>query len=165
MPAEDSESLPRMQTIVVAIDGSELSTYALRVAAHMAQQDQARVVAVHVRHVAAAGLGAADVVGTLDTSRFYDAALEVAQDAKKSATKVLGGAGLTGWTYEERSGPQVESLVEAINEHHGDLVVVGSHGHNPLYDLIVGSIAQGLLTHAPVSVLVARPYRSHTAAD
>jgi nucleotide-binding universal stress UspA family protein len=161
MPAEDLDSPPRFHTIVVAIDGSELSTYALRVAARIAKLEEARVVAVHVRHVAGAGVGAAAAVGTLDTSRFYDAAFAVARDAKKSATRVLGGAGLAGWTYEERTGPQIESLVEAINEHNGDLVVVGSHGHNPLYDLVVGSIAQGLITHAPVSVLVARPNTSH----
>lgn len=158
MPAEDLAS-PEFRTIVVAIDGSDLSTYALRVAARIAVRGQARVIAVHVRHVGGAGVGAADAVGTLDTSRFYDAAREVAEQAKESATKVLGGAGLSGWTYEERTGPQIESLVEAIKEHQGDVIVVGSHGHNPFYDLVVGSVAQGLLRHAPASVLVARPYR------
>ncbi len=165
MPAEDTEPLPRFRTIVVAIDGSDLSTYALRVAGRIALREESEVIAVHVRHVGGAGVGAADAVGTVDTSRFYDAAREVAAQAKESATKVLGGAGLSGWTYEERTGPQVESLVEAIKEHHGDLVVVGSHGHNPLYDLVVGSIAQGLLKRAPVSVLVARPFRSDSGSD
>lgn len=167
MPAEeDLETLPNFHTIIVAIDGSELSTYALRVAARIARREQARVVAVHVRHVAQAALGAADTAGMLDTSEFYDAAGEVAKEAKESATKVLGGADLAGsWTYEERSGPQIEALVDAIHEHDGDLVVVGSHGHNPLYDLLVGLIAQGLLTHAPVSVLVARPYRSRSESE
>lgn len=165
MPVEDPQPLPNFHTIIVAIDGSELSTYALRVAASIARREQARVVAVHVRHVAQAALGAADTAGMPDTAEFYDAAGEVAREAKDSATRVLGDAGLDGWTYEERTGPQIEALVEAIHEHDGDLVVVGSHGHNPLYDLLVGSIAQGLLTHAPVSVLVARPYRSGSRED
>ena len=165
MPVEDPESLPNFHTIVVAIDGSELSTYALRVASRIARREQARVVAVHVRHVAQAALGAADTAGMPDAAEFYDAAGEVARAAKDSATTVLGAAGLAGWTYEERTGPHIESLVEAIKEHAADLVVVGSHGHNPLYDLVVGSIAQGLITHAPVSVLVARPYRSESGRD
>ncbi|MBO0708247.1 MAG: universal stress protein [Candidatus Dormibacteraeota bacterium] len=165
MPVEDIDSLPKYHTIVVAIDGSELSTYALRVAARIARLEESRVVAVHVRHVPQAALGAADAAGMLDTAEFYDAASEVAKTAKDSATRVLGEAGLLGWTYEERTGPQIESLVDAIHEHDGDLVVVGSHGHSPLYDLLVGSIAQGLLTHAPVSVLVARPYRSGSRPD
>lgn len=165
MPAEDLEPLPSFRTIIVAVDGSELSTYALRVAGRIALRELSRVVAVHVRHVGGAGVGAADAVGTVDTSRFYDAAREVAEQAKESATKVLGGAGLSGWTYEERTGPQVECLVEAIKEHHGDLVVVGSHGHNPFYDLVVGSIAQGMISHAPVSVLVARPYRGDSGSS
>ncbi len=162
MPAEDVEALPNFHTIIVAIDGSDLSTYALTVAARIARREEARVVAVHVRHVAQAALGAADSAGLPDAAEFYDAAGEVARAAKESATNVLGAARLTGWTYEERTGPQIESLVKAIHEHQGDLVVVGSHGHSPLYDLLVGSIAQGLLTRAPVSVLVARPYRSRS---
>lgn len=166
MPAEDTEPLPTLRTIVVAVDGSELSTYALRVAARVATLDRARVIAVHVRHVAQAGLGVAAVVGSVDTSEFYDAAADVAKQAKESVTRTLGGAGLAGWTYEERTGSPInEVLVEAINEHDADLVVVGSHGHNPLYDLVVGSTAQGLLTQAPVSVLVARPNQNTSRSD
>jgi nucleotide-binding universal stress UspA family protein len=126
-------------------------------AARMAHREQARVVAVHVRQATEAALGAMDAAGMLDTSAIYDAAGEVALEAKESATRVLGGAGLRSWTYEERTGSRSDSLVAAIAEHEGDLVVVGSHGHGPLYDLLVGSTAQGLLKEAPVSVLVARP--------
>lgn len=166
MAAEDIESPPKLQNIVVAVDGSELSTYALRMAVRLARLDQARVVAVHVRHVAKGGLGVAAVVGSVDTVEFYDAAAEVARAAKESATTVLGGAGLAGWTYEERTGsPIVEMLLAAIEEHRADLVVVGSHGHNPFYDLVVGSTAQGLLTRAPVSVLIARPDANRSRPD
>lgn len=161
----DSEPLPNLQTIVAAVDGSELSTYGLRVAARVARRDDARVIAVHVIHVAQAALGAAVLAGTADTGEFYEAAREVAREARESTTKVLGGAGLAGWTYEERTGPPIEALLEAINEHQADMVVVGSHGHGPVYDLLVGSVAQGLLRDAPVSVLVARPTKHDEGSD
>lgn len=158
MPETDPP-LPQIDTVVAAVDGSELSTYALRVAAQIAVRDEARVVAVHTIHVTQAALGMSAMAGTPDTGEFFEAAREVAREARDSATKVLGGAGLTNWTYEERNGPPVEELVAAVKEHHADLVVVGSHGHGPIYDMFVGSVAQGLLRDAPVSVLVARPRR------
>lgn len=155
--AETEHPLPHIDTIVAAVDGSELSTYGLRVAAQIAVRDEARVIAVHVIHVAQTALGLGAMAGTADTGEFYEAARQVAREARDSATMVLGGAGLTGWTYEERSGPPVDELVAAVKEHHADLVVVGSHGHGPIYDMLVGSVAQGLLRDAPASVLVARP--------
>jgi nucleotide-binding universal stress UspA family protein len=39
----------------------------------------------------------------------------------------------------------------------GDLLVVGAHGHHPLPQVVLGSTALSLTTHAPVPVLVARP--------
>lgn len=155
----DEASLAKLDVVLVAIDGSELSTYALRVAKAMANAQGAKVVAVHVRHVATGALGAAATAASANTEEFFDAAEEVAREARDSATKVLGDGGVTKWTYEERTGPQVESLVKAVKEHHADLAVVGSHGHGPFYEMVVGSIAQGLILHAPVSVLVARPFR------
>jgi nucleotide-binding universal stress UspA family protein len=45
---------------------------------------------------------------------------------------------------------QAESLA-------ADYLVMGSHGHNALYELLVGSTAHGVLTKAPCPVLVVPP--------
>lgn len=35
-----------------------------------------------------------------------------------------------------------------------DAIVLGSHGHGALYDLLVGSVAEGVLRRAPCPVVV-----------
>jgi nucleotide-binding universal stress UspA family protein len=35
-----------------------------------------------------------------------------------------------------------------------DVIVLGSHGHGAVYNLVVGSTANGVLKHAPCPVLV-----------
>ncbi|MGH7921996.1 MAG: universal stress protein [Candidatus Dormibacteraceae bacterium] len=159
MPDEEPARLATLNVIVVAIDGSELSTYALQVAKGIARAQNAKVVAVHVRHVDQAALSAAATPTSVTADEFFDAADEIAREAKDSASRVLGDAGPAQWTYEERQGQPVDSIVAAVQEHQADLVVVGSHGHRLLYQLVVGSITQGLILRAPVSVLVARPHQ------
>lgn len=51
-------------------------------------------------------------------------------------------------------GAVVERILATAAEHSADLIVVGSHGHGSLYNLLVGSIASGVLKDAPCPVLV-----------
>ncbi|MFZ0216920.1 MAG: universal stress protein [Candidatus Dormiibacterota bacterium] len=158
----DDDSAPatpfaHLKTILVAIDGSDYSNYGLQVAADLSRASKARVIAVHVRHLANEAVEIAASGGAVaGLDEIYNAADEVAEQARASATKVLGNGDFEGWTYEERSGATVDSIVEAVKEHTPDVVVVGAKGHNALYDLLVGSIAQGVVKHATASVLVAR---------
>lgn len=51
-------------------------------------------------------------------------------------------------------GPTVEKLLEEANRLQAELIVIGSHGHGRLHDLLVGSVAEGVLRHAGLPVLV-----------
>lgn len=59
-------------------------------------------------------------------------------------------------TSEIRDGSPKASLLEAIQEWKADLVVVGSHGKNPMERLLLGSVSHALVTSAPCSVEVVR---------
>lgn len=48
------------------------------------------------------------------------------------------------------------SIAHAVEEHHCDLIVVGSHGRTALQRLIHGSLPASLLPLAPVPMLVCR---------
>jgi len=47
-------------------------------------------------------------------------------------------------------------IVETAEEMEADLIVIGSHGYNAWERLLLGSVSNSVVHHAPCSVLVAR---------
>lgn len=41
-------------------------------------------------------------------------------------------------------GPVVESLLEIARDIAASMILVNSHGHGPLYDMVIGSVAEGV---------------------
>jgi len=62
-------------------------------------------------------------------------------------------------------GDAVSETLREARAHAADLIVIGSHGHGALYNLLVGSVTSGVLKEArcPVLVVPAREVRSETA--
>jgi nucleotide-binding universal stress UspA family protein len=132
-------------TIVVGQDGSEGSGPALGVAEELAQREGARLVLAHVVQEII-GKGGGPLLATEDeieaelrrlaqqlTSRGVDTTLEIRRT-------VLGGPA---------------AVLEAIAADAGaDLIVVGTHGHAPVTELLVGSVTHRLLHVAKRPVLV-----------
>jgi nucleotide-binding universal stress UspA family protein len=56
-----------------------------------------------------------------------------------------------------RVGVPAEQIVEFAREHNCDLVVMGTHGRTGLSHLLVGSVAEHVVRHAPCPVMVVRP--------
>jgi len=59
-------------------------------------------------------------------------------------------------TVQRLGDPVTEILARARG---ASFVVMGSHGHGAMYDLLVGSTAQGVLRKAPCPVLIVPPAR------
>jgi nucleotide-binding universal stress UspA family protein len=55
-----------------------------------------------------------------------------------------------------RYGDARSCIVDEAKEWGADLIVVGSHGYTGLKRLLLGSVAQSVVTHAPCSVEVVR---------
>ena len=53
-------------------------------------------------------------------------------------------------------GSPESRIVECAEEYQADLVVVGSHGYNRWERLLLGSVSDSVVHHAPCSVLVVR---------
>ena len=53
-------------------------------------------------------------------------------------------------------GPPAQVIVEAAARDHHDLIVVGAHGKRGVRRLLLGSVAETTVNHAPCSVLVVR---------
>lgn len=51
-------------------------------------------------------------------------------------------------------GPAVEKIVEESERLEAAYVVIGSHGHGALYDLVVGSVCDGVVRRSRTPVLI-----------
>ncbi|MEX2215936.1 MAG: universal stress protein [Phycisphaeraceae bacterium] len=51
-------------------------------------------------------------------------------------------------------GPVVPVILHEIERLNADFVIIGSHGHGALYDMLVGSVCEGVLRKATCPVIV-----------
>jgi len=51
-------------------------------------------------------------------------------------------------------GATVDTIIEEAQKINADFIVIGSHGHGMMYNLLVGSIGHGLLKNSPVPLLI-----------
>lgn len=139
-----------LEVMVVAVDFSEVSTRVYEASAELAERLRARVVVINVTEPQA------DLVG-LAIPQAYNTPEE---EIKKQAEARLNAA---RESFEARSvqvetvhewGPVVACILDKVTKHGAGLVVVGSHGHGSLYNLLVGSVAEGVIRHSTVPVVV-----------
>jgi universal stress protein A len=139
--------------ILCAIDFSECSYAAMGTSAQLAAESGATLTLVHVwqppiRTRNSAALLADDLhaefVAECDKALEKAKAQVVAQGAPKVETKLLAGVAWDCLVKEAASDPTY------------DLIVVGTHGRSGIEHVLVGSVAEKVVRHAPCPVLVAR---------
>lgn len=52
------------------------------------------------------------------------------------------------------SGPPVATIIDQAVQSRADYIVMGSHGHGALYNLLVGGTASGVIQRAPCPVVI-----------
>lgn len=77
----------------------------------------------------------------------------------KNVAERLRQTGLMVETQVSNGDPR-SIIVDQAEEWSADLVVVGSHGYTGLKRLLLGSVAQSVVSHAPCSVEVVRKKRT-----
>ncbi len=65
---------------------------------------------------------------------------------------------------ESRRGEPGAQILEAARERASDLIVVGSRGHSPIREMVLGGITHRILRHAPCNVLCARGWAPQSRA-
>ena len=150
-----------MKTILAALDFSDISDRLVTTAAGMAKAFGARLVLLHVSEPEP------DFVG-FDTGPMVVRSA-VAQDFRAEHQQLEAAQALA-----ERSGIEttalhiqgglVEKILKQADAQGAELIVIGSHGHGALYDLIVGGVASGILRTAKCPVLVV-PSRAAAATE
>ena len=63
-------------------------------------------------------------------------------------------------TTEILIGSPENKIIDAANQMKADLIIVGSHGYNRLERILLGSVSDSIVHHAPCSVLVIRTIKN-----
>jgi nucleotide-binding universal stress UspA family protein len=140
-----------MKTFLLPVDFSEVTDDIVDNAVTFASALKGKVVLLHV------------IQPPVITSEYAlpAAALQEALDAgEKAATKKLSSyadivrkAGLHCEALV-RQGSPVRVIIEEATRVKSDFIIMGSHGHGKLYDLLVGSTASGVIKRARCGVII-----------
>ena len=138
--------------ILVPSDGSTQAHKAAEVAADLAKSQGAEVVGVYVIDpFPFIGIGDASSVGLQAYMSEAQAAAGQSLDDIR-AMCVAKGVHFSGDTIERSSA--YEGILETAQAEGCDLIVMGSHGRRGIEALILGSVAQKVLTHASLPVMI-----------
>jgi nucleotide-binding universal stress UspA family protein len=141
------------RTIVAAIDFSETSEDALRVACDLASSQPSTLHLLHVIPDARQQAWSIEAPG-LDFSALQQESIADAERAL--ATRTLPATGpLTRVVRQVVSGlPAAREIAQYAATHGADLIVVGTHGYGPVRRLVLGSVADHVVRMAPCPVLM-----------
>jgi nucleotide-binding universal stress UspA family protein len=140
------------QKILCATDFSRGAEQAVKLARRFAGAGGGELVLAHAWHVpmpAYAAEGEVLIPPTTITALSQDAERSLAAAAKAAGPRV---------THKMLQGVPRSAIVDAAESDPAvDLIVVGTHGRTGLARVLLGSVAEKVVRHAPCSVLVVKP--------
>ncbi len=155
-----------MKTILVAVDLSGATPQVCRAAEALAEGRHTRLLIAHVVPPVPVVMGYYDF-GVTESTALMRAA------RTRAATKLKA---LLHWCRKrhpdtkviQRYGPAVPGILRLISESKPDYVVIGSHGHTAAFELLLGSVAHGIVRKSSVPIVLVpirkRPSRRSSAA-
>lgn len=143
------------RTIVVPLDGSRFAEAALGVATRLARAANAQLKLVAVHEPQMALVPVADIPISTGPDDLEVRAHR--QEYLAEAAHRLGTVGHGPVSYEVVDGLAGPALVHWIEQNTPDLVVMSSHGRGPLSRFWLGSIADHMIRHVSVPILLLRP--------
>ena len=158
-----------MKRILVAIDFSEVTPLVIHLARQLAKALAAEIHLVHVREITAApmpgslGYGLAGMpelalMTGVPVAGFepMPEAIAESEDEKSRLARwqtEIAQEGVTA-TLHEPTGAVAEEILKQADAINADLIVMGTHGHGAMYNLLVGSATKGVLKHSSRPVLL-----------
>ncbi|NAS31500.1 universal stress protein [Flavobacteriaceae bacterium R38] len=138
-----------MKKIIVPVDFSEHSDYAMEVAASLAKVYNAEILALHMLEIS-------DTLVSASAVRDYSENLFFMKMAKKRFEEFLDKEYLKG--VQVTDIVQYHKVFSEVNEtaikHDADLIVMGSHGASGVKEFLIGSNAEKVVRHAEIPVLI-----------
>jgi nucleotide-binding universal stress UspA family protein len=142
--------------VLLATDGSESAGVAVDLVAGMAWPDRTAVRVVQaVETTATLTDGPWPALYLLQADTLEADARQAAEASVEAVRRRLERPGLTVSTAVLVGRPST-AVVDAGRATEADLIVVGSRGHGTIATMLLGSVSQEVVDHAPMPVLVAR---------
>ena len=141
--------MPLFERILVPLDGSEQSIWALGKAVQIAKKVGGEVTLIHVYSVNRRAITPMQVFKYVQTMRKYGNRL--LEDGKKKA--LAEGVQAQSLLVD---GHTVEEIIKAAKEGNFSLIVIGARGMSKIKELLMGSVSDGVTKLAPCPVLVVR---------
>jgi nucleotide-binding universal stress UspA family protein len=144
-----NQERPDPQLVLAGIDLSPQSGAVMRSAARMAGREGE----LHALHVIPG-----DAVGSIrgDGALRFSNLLDEIRGKLEHLTDA-GPIAVARMALHVRVGRADVEIAQLASDIVADAIVVGTHGHSTLERLILGSVAESLIRHAPCPVLVYRP--------
>jgi nucleotide-binding universal stress UspA family protein len=143
-----------MKRLLVAYDSSDQANAALDVGIALARSEGASIVACYAFHVSTE-------IGRIAAAFHYtpaSAAKMLREDAGAILAAASSRAAASGLQIETKflDAPVVSGITAYARRIRASMIVIGSHGRSGLPRLLLGSVAEGVMRHADVPVLVVR---------
>ncbi len=139
------------KTIVIATDGSAHAERAFVLAEALAAEDKARLVVVHVTELVGGKGGVFPAAADEDEIR-TDIETRVADMNRDGMTA-------DAMTVTVHRGGPAHAIAEVADTVDADLIVVGSRGHSPASEVLLGGVPIRLMHIAHRPILVVPPVR------
>ena len=145
--------------VVGAVNGSE-GRLALDAGVRLAQRDARRLVVVHVEHVPSMALVGETFVSA--ESAVFDALERTEEEVEQEVRQHLSTSAIE-WSFEVAHGEPADELVRVAIANDAAAIIVAGEPHGVVAGLLLGSTAEKLVRHSPVSVIVVRAPRATAA--
>jgi len=135
--------------ILVPLDGSEHSLHALKKAIEIAKKFDGKITLIHIFSV-----------GTITTSS--SESCEIIKEIRKRGESVLANAKKDVKAQEVqvetliKEGHTVNEILKVVKEGDFNLIVIGARGISKIKEILLGSVSDGVIRHAPCPVLVVK---------
>ena len=143
-------------SIVVAVDGSELSTRAVSAGlALLGDASDAVVVTVTEAGDPMEVTGTGIAGGTMSAEEFDEREDAVAAEGRRIVGEAAAALGFTDAQTRVASGSPGPTLCRLASELSARAIVIGSRGHGGLKRALLGSVSDHVVRNAPCPVVVA----------
>ena len=137
-----------MKKILVPTDFSELAENALKYAAQLAKRTDAELLLLHVYTIP---VFTENPILMNDNQYLEEQAIRGLEEAKQSVEELNSGLKVS---FDARVGFPIDIIAVHAEEHHADIIIMGTQGTGYVHERMMGSTASALIRKVGIPVMV-----------